>query len=342
MEKFDVIVVGCGPAGVAACKVLKDSGISFCAIDRSSFPREKLCGGGLTHRSVRMLNKLGLSLSGIQTRSCRDAVVYARGVKKDVTLENPVVMVERVDFDSSNFSQVIDADHFRCESVTGVDGNILATDKGNYEFRYLIFADGVNGFSRKYNPGRDRFFCVEFNSDRISEKLVVDFSAVEGGYGWLFPKASHTNIGLGGRKGKTREYKKKLCDFALKHGFEIDESKIRGYHIPLFSKKIYRKSVIDGKIVLTGDAAGLTDACSGEGIYYALASGYYAGKAVAKAIKEGTDVESTYLGYTRRLCKSLSKRLLVNRMLYSGSQRFYIRLALGNRYLLRYVMRVFS
>ena len=57
MKKYDVIIVGAGPAGVSAAKVLKDKNINFCIIDKNKFPREKLCGGGLTNKSINLLNK---------------------------------------------------------------------------------------------------------------------------------------------------------------------------------------------------------------------------------------------------------------------------------------------
>ena len=55
MKKYDVIIVGAGPAGVSAAKVLKDKNINFCIIDKNKFPREKLCGGGLTNKSINLL-----------------------------------------------------------------------------------------------------------------------------------------------------------------------------------------------------------------------------------------------------------------------------------------------
>ena len=55
MKKYDVIIVGGGPAGAAAGMILKQNNISFCIIDKNKFPREKLCGGGLTHKSMIVL-----------------------------------------------------------------------------------------------------------------------------------------------------------------------------------------------------------------------------------------------------------------------------------------------
>lgn len=62
MKKYDVIIIGAGPAGIAAAKTLKKVNINFCIIEKNKFPREKLCGGGLTHKSINLINYLNMKI----------------------------------------------------------------------------------------------------------------------------------------------------------------------------------------------------------------------------------------------------------------------------------------
>ena len=66
MKKFDVIIIGAGPAGISAAKILKDNNINFCIIEKSKFPREKLCGGGLTNKTISLLKELNFSLKNLK------------------------------------------------------------------------------------------------------------------------------------------------------------------------------------------------------------------------------------------------------------------------------------
>ena len=342
MKKYDCIVVGAGPAGVAASKVLKDNKISYCVIDKNRFPREKLCGGGLTNKSVRALKELNLSIKEINTKKCDELTFIAKGVNKVMKLDNPITMTERWEFDFNNFKQIKDKNVFEHEEIKSIKDNILITDKDKYEFKYIIFADGVNGYSRRFIKDRKFGFCVEYNASKLTDKMILDFECVKDGYGWVFPKAKCTNIGLGTVNGSKANYKKLLIDFAKKNDLDIDENKIKGYHIPLFDEAIYKKSVIDNKYILVGDAASLTDQISGEGIYYALTSGKLAALSIVEVLKDNKDLKSVYFDKTKGLCTSLKKRNKFSKLLYSKRGNTYIKLGLSNKYFIKRLNRAFG
>ena len=73
---YDIIIVGGGPAGSAAAKIFKDNSINFCVIDKSKFPREKLCGGGLTNKSTLLLKKLDLKIDGCQSSPTNSVSIF--------------------------------------------------------------------------------------------------------------------------------------------------------------------------------------------------------------------------------------------------------------------------
>lgn len=342
MKKYDVIIVGCGPAGVAAANILKQNNINFCIIEKNEFPREKLCGGGLTHKSTSLLNELGFNLDKIDYKISKEVEFVAKNLKTNMVLTNEIIMIDRLEFDYNNLKQVINDNIFEKENIISMENNILVTNKDKYEFNYIIFADGVNGFSRRLIENRKFGFCVEYNSEIQTDKTILDFCAIESGYGWVFPKVKHTTIGLGKFNDKKVDYQNLLYNFANKHNFKIDKSKIRGYHIPVFSKKIYKKSVINDKYILVGDSASLVDQVSGEGIYYALVSGKAAAESVITSLIGNQNLKSTYLKKTRTIYRELCKRNFLSKLLYSKYGTFFIKLGLSNKLFIKYLNKMFG
>jgi flavin-dependent dehydrogenase len=108
--------------------------------------------------------------------------------------------------------------------------------------------------------------------------IGMDLGGIPGGYGWLFPKGDHVNVGVGGWQylaGTLRERLRRLCDFyGLNDGLIYG---LRGHHLPV---RRAGSPIARGRVALAGDAAGLVDPLSGEGIYAAI----YSGREVAGAV----------------------------------------------------------
>jgi flavin-dependent dehydrogenase len=202
------------------------------------------------------------------------------------------------------------------EIETG-DGVVTVRSNGNsYRSRTLIGADGANGIVARSiglatDPNRA---AVAFEAnvpaenglgDRWKSKIAVDLGGTPGGYGWLFPKGDHVNVGVGGWKriGPTlRTRLTALCEF-----LDIDESKLtdlRGYHLPLRDK---RTPIARGNVLLAGDAAGLVDPLSGEGIHGAFVSGRLASEAIGRLLSgESADLTSYDTNVERELMRDIS------------------------------------
>ena len=341
MKKYDVIIVGSGPAGLGAAKILKDNNISFCIIEKTKLPREKLCGGGLTNKSVRLLEKLHFDISKCQSNSIDNVNVCYGKKTRNIKLSNDIVMINRKEFDYSLLNQVINNNLFEKETVINIIENTLITDKDKYEYKYIIFADGVNGYSRNLISNRKFGMCVECNVKEKTSQTVLDFKAIKNGYGWIFPKKDHTTIGLGNVLNKRDNYIELITEFAKINNIKISRGDIKGFPIPVFSKKIYQQSVIDNNKILVGDAASLVDQISGEGIYYAMNSGKLAAESINEAIKNNLDLKSTYFNKTKSLYKSLKKRSFCSKLLYSKFSGLFIRLGLSKLFINR-IKRVFG
>jgi flavin-dependent dehydrogenase len=105
---------------------------------------------------------------------------------------------------------------------------------------------------------------------RYAGRLVLELGTIAGGYGWVFPKGDHLNFGVGGWEDEGPRLRDHLARFCAEHGISSDTlSDLRGYRLPL---RAPGSTTARGRIALVGDAAGLVDPLSGDGIYEAALS----------------------------------------------------------------------
>ena len=123
-------------------------------------------------------------------------------------------------------------------------------------------------------------YVTESESTAWRDVLALELGSMDGGYGWSFPKSDHFNVGCGGWKnvgGKLRDH---LA--SLRHHYGLDANamvNLRGHHLPTRTEGTL---ITAGRVVLVGDAAGLVDPMSGEGIYAAFVSGRLAATAIRR------------------------------------------------------------
>jgi len=123
-------------------------------------------------------------------------------------------------------------------------------------------------------------YRTESEKEAWSDVLALELGSMEGGYGWDFPKADHHNVGCGGWKdvgGKLRDH---LARLRRHYGLEANDMiNLRGHHLPT---RTDGRPITAGRVALVGDAAGLVDPMSGEGIYAAFVSGRLAADAIRR------------------------------------------------------------
>jgi flavin-dependent dehydrogenase len=152
----------------------------------------------------------------------------------------------------------------------------------------LVGADGVNGVTaRALGLGGNRHVGValegnlsysKVDSGRYRGKLVLEFGVVPGGYGWVFPKGEHANFGVGGWASAGPALRTHLERLCAVHGVSADDlESVRGYRLPLRSPTA---RLACGRALLVGDAAGLIDPVSGDGMFEGFLSSLYASEAV--------------------------------------------------------------
>ena len=319
MERFDVIVAGGGPAGSTAAYRLAQEGASVLLADRARFPRDKPCGGGLTMRAVRLLPFSVDPVVEDRTRHVEFGLNFGSRFERH-TEEPLVLMTQRSRLDSFLAEQAaaVGADFRDGVKVTEIE----LTDRGvearlngtKIAANAALGADGVNGLTaRAAGLGGERDYGVALEAnvpygvvsrERYQGRLCLELANVPGGYGWVFPKGDHVNVGVGGWEREGPRMREHLARFCREYG--IPESRLentRGYRLPLLHA---RARLAKGRLALLGDAAGLVDPLSGDGIYEAFLSAKLAtGTTLELLAGRVPDLER----YDRELRRALSSQL---------------------------------
>lgn len=317
-HRFDLLVLGSGPAGSAAAITAARAGLSVALIDKAAFPRDKLCGGLITGRTVRYMDGIfGLPvLPHLFRPSTRFRLTYqGRVIGRDD--DAPALqMTMRRDFDAELHAraQAAGVTVFAPVRVTSIDTEapgLMLSDGRTLSGRVLIGADGANSavaralFGRAYDPA-EIGFGLEVELDRAEmpddDTTEVDLGAALWGYGWVFPKHGSVTLGVGGGHAQNPDMKAHFRAYLTQHAPHIapDRVKCKGAFLPFGA---YRKTPGRGAVLLAGDAAGLVDPITGEGIAWAMKSGEFAGQAAAEAIRQDRPAMEAYmarLGYIHR------------------------------------------
>ncbi|HET8943324.1 MAG TPA: geranylgeranyl reductase family protein [Dehalococcoidia bacterium] len=333
MKNYDAIVIGAGPAGSTAARLLARDGASVLLLDKHRFPRDKPCGGGVTLRAASIQD---IDLSPVIERTIHGARFSLRlGESFDRRYREPLTYMtqrRRLDEFLAERAAEAGADFHDGVPVREIDvaeafkpppGGRPITVRANgdaYRSRILIGADGANGICgealglrREYEEAVALEGNVEFPAgipEEWKDYAALDLGGLAGGYGWVFPKGNHLNVGVGAWKYAGFTLRPKLAQLSRRYGFGADAlTNLRGHHLPV---RVPGSPIARGPVALVGDAAGLVDPLSGEGIHMAFASGRMAAEQALRVLAgEAPDMA----GYQRRLDRSLQPELTVSRKL---------------------------
>ena len=292
MPRYDAIVVGAGPAGSTCAYRLASAGASVLLLDRACFPRDKPCGGGVTGRAARLLPFSIDPVVEDTVTSVRMRLRYGPWVERGDGAPL-VLMTQRIRLDAYLVERAIAAgadlrDGVKVTAVAaGPDGIEVVAGGERLLAATVIGADGVNGVcARALGLGGNHAVGVALEGnvpyDRLGDGYrgcaVLELGLVPGGYGWVFPKGDHANIGLGGWEREGPRLRQALRALCAAHGVAADDLEgVRGYRLPLRSP---RSTLARGRAAVVGDAAGLVDPVSGDGIFEAFLSARLASETV--------------------------------------------------------------
>jgi geranylgeranyl reductase family protein len=317
VERFDVLVVGAGPAGSTTAYRLARAGARVLLVDRARFPRDKPCGGGLTTRAVRLLP---FSVAPVvEDRATRFTFGLDYKHHFERRTERPLVLLtQRSRLDGYLAEQAAEAGaHFRdgikvsnlAVSEKGVEATVGGSRVGALA---VVAADGANGTTaRAAGIDEEHDYGVAFEGNipngsfdemRYRGRLVLELGVVPGGYGWVFPKGEHINVGVGGWAREASSLRGHLSRFCRE--YNLDEGRlenVRGFRLPLLKPA---STLARGRVALVGDAAGLVDPLSGDGIYEAFLSGKLASEKILELLAGRADSLEPYAREVRRTLAS--------------------------------------
>jgi geranylgeranyl reductase family protein len=286
----DAIVVGGGPAGSTTAYRLARAGAEVLLVDKARFPRDKPCGGGLTVRAVRQcpvdptpVVEEEVDVLELRFRFGEAVVRHARA---------PVIrMTQRRRLDAFLLDAAREAGADVREGTTvqiEPSNNLLLGTGERVRAEAVVGADGANGTTAKavgLGAGIVHGVAYEGNAayglldrDRYARRAVVELADIPGGYGWVFPKAEHANVGVGAWQSegpRIREHLRRVCEA---HGLAPETlDGVRGYRLPL---RRPGTRVAGERALLVGDAAALIDPVSGDGMYECFVSSRLASEAI--------------------------------------------------------------
>jgi geranylgeranyl reductase family protein len=297
--RWDVVVVGAGPAGSAAARFAAQAGARVLLVDRARFPRYKTCGGGITGWSRRELpDGIDATFEDVTTRV---GIGHDDRDRHWIDRDEPFLgMVRRAHFDQALVDAAVAAGAEFRDGVTvraleeDAEGVHLRTDGDELVARTVIGADGTGGRTAGYvgvrYGGTDLGLELELAAPGHdwAGRALFDWGPDPGSYAWLFPKRDTLTVGVIQRTGvpdRTRAYLDRwVGQLGLADAERIHDS---GH---LTRWRVACSPLRRGRVLVAGDAAGMLDPWTREGISFALRSGRMAGQAAVAFATEGGDL----------------------------------------------------
>lgn len=348
LYEYDVIISGAGPAGSTAGYLLSKAGLKVLIIDKNAFPRKKLCAGLITHKTVKLLERVfdetvpslkGKGIIDFESNRyeifCRDKLVSRR----DISI--PFRFIERERYDHFLLKKaeqagtvLIEGDGVR--SLDILKSRVTLKSGRTFEADIIIGADGVNSRIRRSFLvdlfGRDDWsgnlaIGYEIFVDRERVKKQIDhpalfFEYIDNGYAWVFPNRERLKIGMCALNRKNRKeilaaFQKFLSDMDLN---VTGEEKIYSYVLPYGS---FLPSPVFKNVMLVGDAAGFADPLLGEGIFYAQRSAELAAHSILKVHQETQELKKNS-GLISKHYLQLLQQHIYTELIYAGKIRHTI------------------
>lgn len=300
-KRWDVVVAGAGPAGAITAYCLAKEGAKVALVDRARFPREKACGGGVQAKTARLIP---FDISPVvETRL--DGITLSWQFRHHFTRRWPETLVygvRRTRFDDFLLERALEAGATLYDGTVvrtvepEADGVRLRTDKVVLLSDVLVGADGANTtVGRGINPPTAFKHNIALYSEVPREWLRPDY-ADDGlmrlnsgnlltGYAWIFPKGETINVGVGGPQMFGKRYRSYFAEFLRAEGVmgrrAVEDVACSGHKIPHATSRTRFRV---GRVLLVGDAAGLADPSTGDGLYTSVASGRIAAEVIAEAL----------------------------------------------------------
>ncbi|MFC2059664.1 NAD(P)/FAD-dependent oxidoreductase [Chloroflexota bacterium] len=296
-SKFDVIIVGAGPAGATLAGELARKGVSVAVMEKERLPRYKCCAGGLSVRATKLLNQdisdtveneitgATFTFAGNRPYYRHDSRTIGYTVMRDkfdyalterAEKAGAVVLqeheVRRISMDDEGVQTFTAMDDFRSKYVVGADGAMSVVAKALDFKRKISYMAAIE----------TEVTVAETVRQKWNSQVTIDLGRMPG-YAWVFPKSDHLSIGIVCHRSRAKDLKRHYEGFLDSlHLGSHTVAKWHGALIPMCKGKM---TAVRGRALLLGDAAGLADPLTGEGIYNAILSAHLAAPVIERSLQ---------------------------------------------------------
>lgn len=309
MEKKKVIIIGAGPSGVSAALTLYNLNIKdILVIDKEKFPRYKCCAGYITNKTKKVYQEFGLDINKCHYSLIDDFKIMYNGKIKQ-TIVNKFLYtnkdIDRVELDY-NFFKLLNTKKIKVLEATKIssldinNNQLTLSNKEEYQYEYLIFADGTSGYGSKFINRQHKNIALQaiFPTNR-SDGIEIHFNITKHGYAWISTFKGKTNVGITDIYKKNINYNEVLKKFIVSNNMQVSDKDIRGSFTPIG----ITTPIINNNVYFIGDAVGGCDPLTLSGLRYGLNTG----KLCAQAIKENNNrIYTKYLNVLKIKFKLMS------------------------------------
>lgn len=298
MIQTNVLVVGAGPAGTTCAYLLKKAGVDCLLIDQATFPRDKICGGGLTSKTWHLIERLMPGFEYDYNPANNIRLSMDGKAQCEICFNNPIRIVQRKNFDHALLQQYLSIDgKFQQDALLQVeeknDGHIIASLKSGESItcQYLIGADGSNSRVRRYlTSSTDRgVLILEQYGEKGIQYQMTNFSPLldkqrettidiflssaydKSGYFYRFPNHAYDVVGFGDNSTTPEKFRRVMQE----QGFP--DGKTLGTYLYLSNDYPLKENII-----LIGDAGGFANRVTWEGLYNAFRTAQNAAEAIIR------------------------------------------------------------
>jgi flavin-dependent dehydrogenase len=291
-----IAILGGGPAGAFTGELLATAGFPVTIVDEK-LAWEKPCGGGLTAKALDRYPFL--SSADVPRKLVERAVLVAsNGARTVMRLRRPLAIYSR---------QVLNGlllDRARRSGASVVKDRVVAASRhngawrldgkqGRYDADFCVVATGARNPFREMGASLSRddaYVALGYYVPGQQDHIEIQFLKRLEGYIWVFPRSDHLSVGICGKIGSdgTPRLRRVLEDYMARHGIPIEGSTFYCHLLPSLTAKSFDRQRVAGEgWAAVGDAAGLVDPVTGEGLYYALRSA----ELLAGCVRDGRSVD---------------------------------------------------
>lgn len=308
-----VAILGGGPAGSFAAEQLASAGLDVILFDEK-LAWEKPCGGGLTHKAYSQYPFL-IDNDTPKKMVTETVLAAPRAGEVSLKLDDPLLIYSRFDLNRMLLGRAERAGaHIEkarvMEMNRGASGWKLRTSVGALDADFCVVATGARNPLRDVGTElkpRDTMSALGYYVPGDQDRIDIQFLSSLEGYIWIFPRCGHLSVGICGKGEPAAALRKRLEQYMTEKGITWKGASFYSHLLPSLDTPSWRQNRVAGEgWMAVGDAAGLVDPITGEGLYYAIRSADLATRAI---LAESGNLGDRVAAYRRSLRRDFAADL---------------------------------